>query len=277
MLIVTDDKDNLLKFKFLDQTILSTAQLACFEELRQHKIRPLEHDIIILIAGNQDISYTLQYLRITSDAMIIIISDDYQNISKKYRHKIICFKTDISKEFFIGSLYILQNDSLKASHDISLDYIKTISVGKFLINQMAQIPSIAKAIAHSTNNSQHVCRGVYELLLNSFEHGIYQIGFNLKQELIAEKKYFSEINRRTQAPEFKNKFIELTLHKKEDATYINISDPGLGFNYGPYLKFNKNLAESSTGRGISYAANFCFDQLVYTDEGRSVSAVIKHN
>lgn len=275
MLIVTEEANNASHYNFLDQSLSSSAQLACFEDLRWHKLSLIDQDIIVLVPSNNDISYSLQYLKMTSDANVVVISDSPQAIPKKYRNDIICFESGISKDFFNGCLQTLKNKAVKTD-DISVEYINTLTIGKFIIKKIQHVPMIAKAIAQSINKTAQLQRGIYELLMNAFEHGIYQLGFDLKRQLISEKTYFAELNRRIQHPDFKNKHIELTLHKKDDATYLSITDPGLGFDHSPYLNFNKNLSETMTGRGISFAANYCFDQLTYTSEGRSVSAMIKH-
>lgn len=275
MLIVTDKPEKIKEINFIDQQYITKSHYASFDDIRWHRLRLINHELIVLLPENLDISYHLKYLQLTSDSSIIVITNNPSNIAKKY-HNIICFEPTISKDFFSGCLVTLKK-SRHDEHDRSLNLIKTMHVGKFVLTNIQQVPALSRGIAEHSAKTPQLRRGVFELLLNAFEHGVYQLGFDLKRELIAEKKYFAELNRRIRHPEFKNRTVELVLQKKEDGTYININDPGLGFDYKPYLTFNKNLSTSQTGRGISYAANYCFDQLLYKNDGKSVFAVLKNS
>lgn len=275
MLIVNDDPEHQKEINFIDNQYITKAQYANFTDIRWHRVSLINHEIIILIPDNIDISYHLKYLQMTSDATIIVITSNQTHISKMHRSHVFCFEPIISKDFFSGCLMTLMQKRHKLKHR-GIDFINTLHTGKFVLTNLQQVVLLSRAIAQSSNNSPQLRRGIYELLLNAFEHGIYQLGFELKQELISNKKYFSELNKRIRDPAFKNKNIELIIHKKENGICINITDPGLGFDYHPYLSFNKNLSDSKSGRGISYAANYCFDQLIYKNEGRSVFAVLNN-
>lgn len=275
MLIVTDKPERIKEINFIDQRFITKSHYASFEDIRWHRLRLINHELIVLLPQNLDISYHLNYLQLTSDSSIIIIADNHDNISKKHHNNILCLEPNISKDFFSGCLMTIQKSRQKTETS-AINFIKTMNVGKFVLTNIQQVAVLSRAIAEYSPKTPQLRRGVFELLLNAFEHGVYQLGFDLKRELISEKKYFAELNRRIRHPDFKDKQVELVLQRKEDGTYININDPGLGFDYKPYLTFNKNLSDSQTGRGISYAANYCFDQLLYKDDGKSVFAVLKN-
>ncbi len=134
-----------------------------------------------------------------------------------------------------------------------------MNTAKFVLNHLSQSVMISRMMTFAVQDMPQIYRGVYELLINAFEHGVYQLGFDLKKELIANKKYFSELNKRVRDPAYKNKHIEVILHKKEDNNCINISDPGLGFDHQAYM--GNDSTQKPMGHGIFYAANYCFDQL----------------
>ncbi|QRN03597.1 hypothetical protein GH742_06825 [Legionella sp. MW5194] len=273
MLIVTNNTNDKEHLEFIDKSFLVNSHYAVFDDLRWHRLRLINHDLIVLIPDSLDISYHLKYLMMASDASVIVITDNKDTITKKYSRNLTVLKPPLSRDFFSGCLTTLQQQQQRHKAQ-SLDFINTLNTGKFVLNHIRQVVPLSKAIAMASENTPQLRRGVYELLLNAFEHGIYQLGFDLKQQLIADRHYFAELNRRLRDPAFKGKHIELSIYKKEEGTFINITDPGLGFDYKPYLFMNKNLSDARSGRGIAYAATYCFDQLIYKNEGRSVFAVL---
>ncbi|KTC98390.1 hypothetical protein [Legionella erythra] len=275
MLIVTENPSDMANLDFIDKSFMVNAHHAGFDDLRWHRLRLINHDLIVLLPGAIDISYHLKYLSMASDASIIVITDNQDNIARKYSRNLIVLKPPLSRDFFSGSLTTLIQQHQRHKVPV-LEFINTLNTAKFVLNHIRQVAPLSRAIAKASLNTPQLRRGIYELLLNAFEHGVYQLGFDLKHQLIADKQYFAELNRRLRDPAFKGKSIELSIYKKEEGTYINITDPGLGFDYKPYLTVNKNLSDAKSGRGIAYAANYCFDQLIYKNEGRSVFAVLSN-
>ncbi len=99
MLIVHNDDGKTINC--LDEIILDKAHYASFDDLRWHRLHLTHYEIIILIPDHQDISYHLKYLRLCSNAPIVILSSKHQYLAKE-RGNIYCFSADCSSEFMLG-------------------------------------------------------------------------------------------------------------------------------------------------------------------------------
>lgn len=273
MLIVTEDPATLKQVPYLSSQHLINAHYASFDDIRWHRLRLINHDLIVLIPQETDISYHLKYILMNADSAVIVVTDQASVMPSKYKKKVLCFPPDMSADFFNGVIETLVIQQKNHKTD-SLNFVKSMTLGKFILTHIQESAIISRHIAETVPNAPQLRRGIFELLMNAFEHGVYQLGFDYKQALIRDKKYFSELSRRIRLPDFDQKHVELVLTKKEDGLYINIKDPGLGFDYKPYLEFDKNASDQPIGKGISFAAKYCFDKLVFKNDGTSVYAVL---
>jgi len=274
MLIVTNKDFDDTKLSVVPQHLLDNAQYVTYEDLRWHKSCVTGHHIILLTETNQDISYQLDFLTLLGHAELIIVSDNPQQVSKFYRNRYHIISRSVSRDFFSG-IYTVLEKQISYRLDSQRSFIETLSTAKFSLSTVKQAVYLSQELAKLSPQNQQLRQGLYELLINAFEHGIYNIGFDEKKRLINDKKYFSALRKLARTTEVKSP-IELTVHKKADGVYINISDPGFGFDPTPYLNYNPDKSYEHSGRGIAYAANYCFDQMVYKNNGASVYAVVKH-
>lgn len=152
---------------------------------------------------------------------------------------------------FIRGNYLI--DSLKASmsnHREALDLSFTLSF-------------------HFSNPSR-AFRGILELLTNSIEHGIYEIG-EQKSELIANDTYESTLDSK-QSELTSEKKIDILIKKNKHFTEIEIQDPGDGFDWQNYLSLDPANSNKESGKGIAYANQVCFDDLSFNKKGNVVVA-----
>ena len=140
----------------------------------------------------------------------------------------------------------------------------------FHIQTVAEAQAVASVLAYMTPDQKRTAIGLFELILNSIEHGNLGIGYKLKSQLITDSKLQTEITRRLSLEENKNKFVTVKLEHKADFFEFTISDNGAGFNYANYLDFEANRATDSHGRGIMIANRLSFDFLEYLDSGSTV-------
>ena len=140
----------------------------------------------------------------------------------------------------------------------------------FHIQTVAEAHAIASVLAYMTPDQKRTAIGLFELILNSIEHGNLGIGYKLKSQLIKNSKLQIEITRRLSLEENRDKFVTVTLERKTDFFEFTISDNGAGFNYTNFLDFEEDRATDSHGRGIMIANRLSFDFLEYRDSGSTV-------
>ncbi|WEJ62908.1 ATP-binding protein [Thiomicrorhabdus lithotrophica] len=140
----------------------------------------------------------------------------------------------------------------------------------FHIQTVSEAQAIASVLAYMTPDQKRIAIGLFELILNSIEHGNLGIGYKLKSQLITNSKLQTEVTRRLSLEENSDKFVTVTLERKTDFFEFTISDNGAGFNYTNFLDFEENRATDSHGRGIMIANRLSFDYLEYRDSGSTV-------
>ena len=145
---------------------------------------------------------------------------------------------------------------------------------KLRFRTLEDIDNLSFLIMSFFIKKKKVLTGFYALALNAVEHGILQIGYERKAELIAENKWQEEINKRLIDPKFKDTFAELMISRKDGGTYIIITDPGEGFDWKKYITVDPARSGQNHGRGISLAKNLSFDKLNYNETGNQVVAYV---
>lgn len=116
-----------------------------------------------------------------------------------------------------------------------------------------------------------VMTGILELCMNAIEHGNLGISFDEKSQLLGQDKFHEEMNERFKYDEYKNKRVQINLHKDEEKTEVRITDEGQGFEPSDYLDKNPGDYEKPNGRGLMMANNI-FDELLFENDGRTVIA-----
>ncbi|WP_040506751.1 response regulator [Leptospira wolbachii] len=153
--------------------------------------------------------------------------------------------------------------------------LRHMITGEFRIRSIRESHELAPLLANACPDPERVLTGIMEILNNAIEHGNLGISYQEKSELHDNDKLMEEIFRRLETPEFKDKFVKVTFEKNDQHIEIRVSDQGKGFDWQRYLSveaMTKN-AFKTHGRGIFMARKLSFDDLSYTDEGRT--AVIR--
>jgi len=134
---------------------------------------------------------------------------------------------------------------------------------------------IAKLVAKACPSPERNLIGLLEILLNAVEHGIAGIGYQNKSKLMKADCFNDALKKRLNQEDLKDKFAHLYYQKTADYIIIKVEDPGPGFDWKNYLKFNLNRATDSHGRGIAMAKALSFDSLDYSEQGNCVTAKMK--
>ncbi len=163
--------------------------------------------------------------------------------------------------------------------DLSLIPKEAVELARFLMKAHFRIRLLPEAIALAQflgkacpNPALHIV-GISEILVNAIEHGNLGITSNEKSQLQKENRWLPEIERRLQLPEYRNKYVNVTLSRTDTEIQLYVEDDGNGFNW----KALKNAAldkHSTQGRGILMAENLAFKSLEYSDKGNAVTCII---
>jgi len=164
------------------------------------------------------------------------------------------------------------NSELK-QHKISFNLIDTC---KFSYRTLPEAESLACFIANCYDNAERMVSGLAELLINAIEHGNLGIGYTEKTWLIKAGTWRDEIAKRVDLPEHINKTIKVVIWKKDDGTYVRITDQGTGFEWQKFLQIDPSRAQDNHGRGIAQANAISFTNLEYNNVGNEVTAYLSN-
>lgn len=156
-------------------------------------------------------------------------------------------------------------------HKASFNLIETC---KFKFQTLSEAESLAAFIANCFPDPYRVLPGLGALLINAVEHGILQIGYDKKTELIEAGIWRAEIEQMLRLPNYKNVFATATIAKKNGGTYVIIEDPGNGFQWQKYMRIDPSRAGDNHGRGIAQANTISFDKLTYNQNGTQAIAFV---
>jgi CheY-like chemotaxis protein len=109
--------------------------------------------------------------------------------------------------------------------------------------------------------------GFTELVMNAYEHGNLEIGFNQKQHLIENGQYNIFLLEQERKNKEKNIIIHYYLNK--DSLYINIVDQGKGFDTSILKSLMHRDLDMFHGRGVMMSSSD-FDLVYYNEVGNSV-------
>jgi len=132
--------------------------------------------------------------------------------------------------------------------------------------------SLGALISHVFPDPERIIMGLTELLINAIEHGNLAISYDQKSDLILQGTWQTEVDRRSQLPEYKDKKAILEIDATDKIIIITISDQGNGFDWQSYLHFDPERVMDNHGRGIAMANILSFSNLEYKGKGNIVCA-----
>ncbi len=182
-----------------------------------------------------------------------------ENISTDGKKEILCKVSKIDEDPLIKYFhsekkkYILPNNILVAK-EMSKQMVKNLS--KYIDKSEVQLLEMA----------------IFEMIVNSIEHGNLEINFEEKTIALQKGEYLNFLMERQNLPEYKNKKVAIEYSITPEHAAFKISDDGKGFDHLKLL--NKSLDEinedmTAHGRGISLTQSL-FDEIKYNEKGNQV-------
>lgn len=147
-----------------------------------------------------------------------------------------------------------------------------LDTSRFYLRTLADAESLSFLMAQAFPEPARAARGLRELLINAVEHGLYGIGYKDKTALLRKGAWREEVDRRAGLQMNAGKAAEAILQRKNDAVFVQITDPGQGFNWSNYLAIDPTRAADGHGRGIAQAYVQAFDDMRYNASGNQVTA-----
>ncbi len=145
---------------------------------------------------------------------------------------------------------------------------------RFQFRTLDEAVSLAYYLANCYPDPQRVVFGLHELLINAVEHGNLGITYAEKSRLVRDGVWKEEVERRLDAPQYRNRIGSLIFDAAKDAIVIHIKDEGAGFDWSKYLEFSPQRATDPHGRGIAASRVMSFDTIEYLGAGNEVRCVV---
>lgn len=164
------------------------------------------------------------------------------------------------------------SDELKR-HRTSFNLVQAC---KFQLSTLEEAECLSAFMAHCFPEPDRVLQGLAELLTNAIEHGVLNIGYERKSELLELGTWRAEIQRRQADPAYANRFVEAAINRKDNGIYVVISDPGEGFHWKKFMNIDPSRAGDNHGRGIAQANAVSFDKLTYNEKGNQAVAFVNN-
>jgi CheY-like chemotaxis protein len=130
---------------------------------------------------------------------------------------------------------------------------------------------VAGLLANCFLEPERIISGLAELLYNAVEHGNLGVTYDEKTELLNKGIWKEEVARRGDAPEYRDKYVEVSFRRSAKGCHVIIKDQGKGFAWKNYLQIDPARASDNHGRGIAQANMVSFDELKYNTAGNEVT------
>jgi len=146
---------------------------------------------------------------------------------------------------------------------------------RFRLRTLEQARNLALYLGKLCPNAERSSYGLSEVLINAVEHGLFELGYEAKSELLekGEDALSSEIRRRSKEAEYSEKFVDVEYKKLSDRIIVTINDNGKGFNWKDYIDISPGRAVEKSGRGVALA-KLQFDEMEYNSAGNEVKCTI---
>lgn len=167
------------------------------------------------------------------------------------------------------------NKALLASLNVTKSSVKLLQNATFRFRNLEDVRAISSLVACACDEADKVAMGLAELMVNAIEHGNLHIGYKEKSELRKNDKWESEIAKRLESPENKDKFASIDVINNSDSVTYTICDQGPGFQWDDYLEFDTARVMDNHGRGIAMANQLYFSKLEYQGTGNTVTVSVE--
>ena len=164
----------------------------------------------------------------------------------------------------------LQNDARDMFGTLNL-----MKQGMFMIKNLDEGRHLAALLSNTCMDTDKVVLGLSELIINAIEHGNLGIGYDEKSLLTKNGEWISEVSRRLELPENRDKKVIVEFERVGQEARFIIRDDGNGFAWQDYMEYSPERAFDSHGRGVASANLISFDHMEYMNKGNEVLAVVR--
>lgn len=183
---------------------------------------------------------------------------------------------EVLKSVFFSAVREVETQKILKSelkkHKTSFNLIYSAA---FYLQTISQAEDLSAFLANCYPDPERVITGLAELIINAVEHGNLGISYEEKTEMIERGVWRTEINKRVQLPEHREKKVQVMFRRNEDGLYVKVIDEGPGFDWRRYLEIDPARASHNHGRGIAQAKAISFDEIRYNTAGNQVTAVVR--
>ena len=144
----------------------------------------------------------------------------------------------------------------------------------FTCRTLTQAYDLAATLARLCPEPDSAVLGLTELIVNGVEHGNLGINYEEKTRLNSSGEWLSEVERRLDLPENRDKVVEVRFERSPGSLRFTIRDHGKGFDWRRFLTIDPQRAFHTHGRGIAMANLLSFSSLEYHGEGNEVVATV---
>ena len=167
-----------------------------------------------------------------------------------------------------------QRKLLDGRSSLLLAALERVDTCRLYFHTLEEAAEVAALLSECFPNPDRVAEGLLELLRNAVEHGIFQIGYALKAEVLRYGSVDDYLRPYYGTEDYASLRAEAVFTRKNGSYSVIITDPGPGFDWRSYLTINPERAVDSHGRGIARAAQAAFDRVSYNESGNRVVASV---
>lgn len=148
-----------------------------------------------------------------------------------------------------------------------------VKTATFKYQTIQEAKSLSSIIGAFTSDPTGISVGFFEIMINAIEHGNLGITYDEKTQLLNDSQLHQEIERRLSLPDYAEKYVEVELKRSDAELEITVTDMGNGFKFEDFMEFSIERAMDNHGRGIMMANSLSFDQLLYSNGGRTATCI----
>ena len=167
------------------------------------------------------------------------------------------------------------NKALLASLNVTKSSIKLLKNANFQFRSLEDVRAISSLVACACDEAEKIAMGLSELMINAVEHGNLHIGYDEKSDLRKDDLWDSEVAKRLEFPENKDKYASIEVINNLDCVTYTIIDQGNGFDWNEFMEFDTDRIMDNHGRGIAMANKLYFSNLEYQGNGNVVTVRVK--
>jgi hypothetical protein len=149
-----------------------------------------------------------------------------------------------------------------------------LTAAQFELRTLEEARSLATHLAQYFPRPPRVVSGIVEILINAIEHGNLGLGYADKSELLKNSAWESEVERRLELSEHRDKRVRVYLRLLHDRTVLTVTDEGAGFDWKPFLDIQPERVFDLHGRGIAMSRLMNFDKLEFLGNGNEVELIV---